>query len=270
MLGLYDSGLGGLTILNELQKLLPNIEICYLADTKNCPLGEKTNQEILEITKNGVEFLFKNGCNLVVLACNTATVIAIRELQNNWLPLYYPDKKILGIVRPVPELLVEKMLQTNINLLLLATPATVNSGFYKQELKDFNYQNVTEFSCPGLAVAIESQNSDLIAQTIAEVFKNNPNNYAKFDIILLACTHYPLATNIIKTIFIENGGSPEVKIFDQTKLIAGKLLEYLKNHPEVTLNNGKTKIIVTKNKLDFESKIALIFPKLVVESMLQI
>lgn len=262
MLGLYDSGIGGLTILNQIQKQIPSIEIAYLADTKNCPLGEKTTTEILKITTEGVRFLFEKGCNLVILACNTATVIAIRELQNNWLPKYYPDKKILGIVRPVPELLIQENFKHHQNVLLLATPATVKSGFYTQELADFNFNNISEIACPGLASAIESQNPNLIKQAVGDIFENNPINFQDFDVILLACTHYPLATEIIKEAFIENGGKLEIQIFDQTKLVAQKLLEYLKNHPEIELQTGKTTIYVTGDNPNFDKKVDAVFPEL--------
>lgn len=268
MLGLYDSGIGGLTILNQIQKQLPSIEISYLADTKHCPLGEKTAQEILEITTQGVKFLFEKGCNLVILACNTATVIAIKELQNNWLPKYYPDKKILGIVRPIPELLIERNFKHHQNVMLLATLATVRSEFYTKELADFNFNNVSEIACPGLASAIESQNPNLIKQAVSDIFENNPINFQDFDVILLACTHYPLATETIKEVFIENGGKTEIQIFDQTKLIAQKLIEYLKNHPEIDLQKGGTTIYHSGNEQNFDRKVSSVFPELKVQRMI--
>jgi len=264
MLGLYDSGIGGLTILNQIQKKLPGIEIAYLADTKNCPLGEKTASEIMDITIKGVEYLFKKGCNLVILACNTATVTSIRELQNQWLPKYYPDKKVLGIVRPVPEFLIENTIHNNINLLVLATPATVESGFYKQELHDFQYHNVTEIPCPSLAATIEQQDPQVIKQTITNIFReyqvsDMKINFADFNVILMACTHYPLAVNLIKETFIEFGGNSDVLIFDQTQLVTDKLLEYLGKHPEITIDKGKTTIYVNGDERQFGLKTKKLF-----------
>ena len=152
--------------------------------------------------------------------------------------------------------------------MLLATPATVKSGFYTQELADFNFNNITEMACPGLATAIESQKPNLIKQVVVDIFENNPLNYQDFDVILLACSHYPLATNIIKEVFIENGGNSEIQIFDQTKLVAHKLLEYLKNHPEIDLQTGTTTIYVSGNNLNFDRKVEAVFPELKAERMI--
>lgn len=259
MLGLYDSGLGGITILKEVQKQLPGIEICYFADTKHCPLGEKTATEILENTKNGVEFLFNKGCNLVVLACNTATVTAIRILQNNWLPKYYPDKKILGIVRPVPEFLIENKIHTQQNLILLATPATVASNFYQQELKDFHFHNLLAIPCPGLAGAIENQDNQKIEKVLNLIFKPYQKELAKQDVMILACTHYPIINNKIKSIFLNLGGNFDIIIFDQTELVSNKLTKYLKNHPEIILESGETTIYASKNVEEFRAKVNTLF-----------
>jgi len=258
-IGFYDSGVGGLTILSEFYKVLPNKSYIYFADQAYCPLGDKTPQQIFARTIYGLEYLFSQGCDLVVLACNTATAYSIRKIQQKWLPKNYPNKKVLGIIRPVGEYFFNQITQQNPNqqkwtVGLLATNATIKSNFYQEELtsffkkatkfkqnsgkkselqknlKNLNFrfqiQNQTKFQIQnnflkilktknlktkksssnlntlfidelpavGLADSIEQQNYELaekILQSVLANLKQIP------DILILACTHYPLVENII-------------------------------------------------------------------------
>jgi glutamate racemase len=258
MIGFYDSGIGGLTILNEFKKLRPEIQTTYLADTKNMPLGQKTPQEIELAVQEGIIELFdKGGCSLVVLACNTATCIAIKGIQSYWLPNLnnsgrYEDKKqVLGIVRPVSEELISKGYSKQDKIIILATQATVNSGFYKQELASFGYDNIEELSGQNLAFLIEesfktsdnkeskeleSGTSKEIETTLEKIFdpKNPSNTRLKgAKAIVLACTHYPYIEQQIKNAYMANfmiEKTEEVEIISQSLLVAHKLSEYIDEH----------------------------------------
>jgi glutamate racemase len=238
MIGFYDSGIGGQTILKEVKKRLPFLDTLYFGDVKNCPLGEKTDQHIYEIVKNGVQLLFEQGCNLVILACNTATAIAIRRLQNEWLPISYPDRKILGVIRPVSEELKELQIAKSDNICIMATPATINSGFYIDELNEYGFRNVSQIAVPGLALAIEQSNETEIKEVLKKVLKENQEIVPQIDVLVLACTHYPIALQQIASKIIENGGKKSLQIISQDYLVAVKLQEYLNRYPYLAQFNG--------------------------------
>jgi glutamate racemase len=257
MLGIYDSGLGGVTVLKELLNLSPNTKIVYLGDTKNCPLGEKTDEQITEIVKNGVEFLFSKGCNLVILACNTATAVTIREIQNQWLPKYYPDKKVLGIIKPTIELLAENQIKPTDQIAIFATPATINSNFYKNELGLVGYNNQIQIPFLGLADSIEKGNYRLSQSVIKTQLENHTAQFTDLKAVVLACTHYP----IVKDLFEQELAKLNLRpiILDQSKSTAQKLIDYTKNHPEYSLKPGKLSIFTSSDQTGFEKKLQEIF-----------
>jgi glutamate racemase len=259
MIGFYDSGLGGLTILKQVIARFPHIATMYFADTARCPLGEKTNEEILAYTKSGVSFLFDQGCELVILACNTATAITIRELQNNWLPKVYPDKKLLGIVRPVSEKMLQIHTDKTINIGILATPATVNSGFYDEEMKSVGYKHIFSIPCSGLADAIEGQDKKAINGTIDKVFTQNQEKIQQLDVLILACTHYPIIRNEINKKLHEYGAKESIRLLSQGNMIAERLVIYLQNHPEIKIETGTNQYFVTNDPKEFETKMKLLF-----------
>lgn len=129
-IGLFDSGIGGLTVLKALTCDLPNYTYVYYGDNANAPYGEKSPDEIYDLTIKGIEFLFGKYCSLVVLACNTASTVLPR-IQQEWLPMHYPDRKVLGIIRPTAEHMTESGAK---EIYLMATPATVNAHSYEKEL----------------------------------------------------------------------------------------------------------------------------------------
>jgi glutamate racemase len=251
MLGLFDSGVGGLTILKEVEKVLPGKEILYYADNQNCPLGEKSAEQIYQITIQAVEFLFNKGCNLVILACNTATSVAIRKIQETWLPKYYPDKKVLGIIRPVPESLLENMRNRSNLIAVMATPATIKEGFYEQELKDFGFSNILNLPCPGLASAIENADSLAINSLLDNLFKNISNQITLIDDLVLACTHYPLIKDVIQKKLTEYGAKPDIQIFDQGQIVAFKLIDYLQRHDQYLPENGSLQVYCSMKSDEF-------------------
>jgi glutamate racemase len=261
MIGFYDSGLGGLTIVNEFLKLYPQTKTVYLADTLNCPLGNKTNEEILRITKRGVEFLFSQGCRLVVLACNTATSVAIRPIQQEWLPARpeFVGRNVLGVVKPVTEELINRKESVE-PILLLATSATCRSRFYQQELALEGFKEFDCLSLPHLAQAIEEQDTFWIEQILREVA--NQADLAKYRSFVLACTHYPIVKEKIRQIFSFTIKHP-FEIFDQSALVPKRLAAYLQRHPEYSLLEGDLQIVVSGGQVDiYAQKIKSLFPEL--------
>lgn len=232
-LGLYDSGIGGKTVLNEIRKIFPNIEVHYLADTKNLPLGSKSRKEIIEAAKKGVEFLFNKGCVLVIIACNTASVNSIRFLQQKWLKKHFPDRNILGVSIPLLEHIKENYYHSNdSNIVILSTPSTHKNGFYLNKIKTLGFKNANSIPCRDLAKTIELGNKNEIKLKIQEIYKNfnHSNDYYN---IVLACTHYPLALKQFKKVFPKN-----TVFIDQSKATAEKLKLYLKKHKEYKLKRG--------------------------------
>jgi len=262
MIGFYDSGVGGLSVVNEFLKLKPNTEIIYLADTQNFPLGNKNLDGVLAVTKSGVEYLFNQGCQLVILACNTATSVAIRYLQQTWLKVnsHYQNRKVLGIVKPT----IEQIVSINPNqepVLFLATNVTCQSGFYLKELALLGYNQVDCLAFTDLAAAIELLDYTLIDQ-ILEQSLNNPK-ISQYKFFVLACTHYPIIFDLISaklTKFLQN---KTFILVNQSKVIATGLERYLRKHSEISTVTGLVKIYITKGQaVDFQRKVKLLFPDL--------
>ncbi|MBI1834036.1 MAG: glutamate racemase, partial [Candidatus Andersenbacteria bacterium] len=189
-IGVFDSGIGGLSILSAIRKLLPQYSYIYLADNANTPYGDKTAEEIYVLTKKSVEILFEKGCILVILACNSASACALRRLQQEWLPIHYPDRKVLGILVPTIE---QVTTDTYKSLGILATKATIASGAYEREIKKrAPDMKLIEQACPGLVDLIEEGAPDEEIKEKAAVFVSMLLKKSDHppDAILLGCTHY--------------------------------------------------------------------------------
>jgi glutamate racemase len=256
MIGFYDSGLGGLTILTEMLEISPATALVYYGDTKNCPLGNKSPEKIEEAVKKGVEFLFDHGCSVVVLACNTATVTSIRSLQGKWMDKY-KGRNILGVARPVAEYLTEGEVEKTDHLAVLATEVTVKSNFYQEELNAAGYNNITQIACSGLAIAIENQDEELQRKLLSEYFANVDTS--KINHLVLACTHYPIIKKIILEEFVKSGGNKNAKIISQSDIVPEKLIDYLVRHPEYELDGQGVEIFVTQDPDLFEQRVFSIF-----------
>jgi glutamate racemase len=237
MIGFYDSGKGGMTILNEVLKLEPSLDTFYYADIANCPLGEKTDEEILIAVLNGIKYLFEHDCDLVILACNTATARAIKYVQARWLPLLYPNKNVLGVIRPVAIELIEEKISKESKIVILATKATVRSRFYSLDLKDHGYTNVRELSMGNLAYTIETDDIDMSKKIIDEIFASNINVFENSKAVVLACTHYPYMEVYIQQKLDTITNSKPV-IISQNHLVAEQLMSYLQKHPQYFSNKG--------------------------------
>lgn len=247
MLGLYDSGIGGFSILKEIRQISPEINFQYLADTEILPLGDKTQDFIQKRVKKAVSFLFNQGCSIVILACNTAAVNSVREVQQNWLTKNFPKKQVLSLTRPLIEDLQEKQLNTKKGL-LIATKATIDSGFYQQELKQIGYQNTDFLACPSLASCIENRCGDL--KNILNKELKITQNSLDLEFLILACTHYPLIKKELKQHF-----KTELKIIDPAKMVAKKLKDYLQRHPEYQMLSAENKFWTTGRAGDLDFKI---------------
>ncbi len=233
-IGVFDSGFGGLTVLRSIVDLLPNYPFIYFGDNARAPYGNKSFDLIYEYTLEGVNFLFDKGCEIVVLACNTASAKALRTIQQKDLPSIAPSKRVLGVIRPSTEEIASFTRSGFVGI--LGTEGTVKSESYLLELAKISPNlQVFQHACPLWVPLIEERQYDtvagkmIIASDIDLLFKENKN----IDTILLACTHYP----IIKSI-IQEAVEQRASIIEQGPLVALKLKDYLTRHPEMASRLG--------------------------------
>jgi glutamate racemase len=231
MLGIFDSGFGGLTVLKSIHKQTPSLSTVYLGDNARAPYGDKDKEAIYEFTRQGVEFLFKQGCPLVILACNTASAQALRRLQQTFLPAHYPNHRILGVTRPTVEYLADTDEAEHLGI--FGTKATITSDAYGKELKElFGSKHVlTQIPCPGLVELVEEGlEESAAAQRLVQTYTNQLLTHSKkIKRVLLACTHYPL----LKDLFVRH--LPEtIEVLTQGEVVATSLVDYLQRHPEIT------------------------------------
>lgn len=235
MLGFFDSGLGGLTILKEVIKLMPDYSYVYLGDNARTPYGSHSQEVIYKFTSQGVARLFDEGAKLVILACNTSSSVALRRLQNEFLPEHYPDRKILGVIIPTAEEAVKMTSSKEIGI--LATEATVQSFVYPREItKLYAEIKVHQQSCPLLVPIIEAgelewEGLNLITKKyVNQLFERSET----IDTLILGCTHYGLISDIIKKYIPDS-----VQILNQGTIVAEKLKNYLERHSEISGQLGK-------------------------------
>ena len=228
-IGVFDSGFGGLTILRDIVHLFPMYEYVYLGDNARAPYGNKSFDLIYEYTLEGVKYLFEQGCELVILACNTASAKALRTIQQRDLPHLAPNKRVLGVIRPSTEE-IGSLSRTGV-VGILGTEGTVNSNSYVIELaKSSPNTKVYQQACPLWVPLIEEQQYHspagelIIASDLKRLFEQN----ATIDVIVLACTHYPILKPMIDSLV-----PPGVTVLSQGPLVAEKLKDYLTRHPEM-------------------------------------
>lgn len=220
MIGFFDSGIGGLTVLEEFRKILPEYDYLYFGDNARCPYGGLDDTTIRQYTEEGVQFLFDQGATIVILACNTATAHAIRYLQQ----VKFPDQKILWVTIPGAERILEGKYR---KVGVLATESTVKNRAYKERVHIINNTiEIQEIAAPELVPLIE--NGVLEWELIRWILENH---LAKFDsdieAIVLGCTHYPYVRSIIEQI------RPEIDIIDPGFEAAKKFASYLERHPDI-------------------------------------
>lgn len=247
MLGVFDSGFGGLTVLRAIHERLPNVSTVYLGDNARAPYGTRSHEEIFQFTLEGIRELFRRGCPLVIVACNTSSAQALRQIQQTILPVEFPDRRVLGVIRPTAEEIVSMSTAKHIGV--FATPATVASGAYLREIVG---ATVTQVACPGLVDLIESgrersgEAEALVATFCAQMISTDP----LIDAVLLGCTHYPL----VEDLFIKHLDGR--RVISQGTIVAEKLAGYLGRHPEIAERldaTGSRQYLTTKSDEDLSS-----------------
>lgn len=258
-IGIFDSGYGGLTILKEIKALLPEYSYIYLGDNARSPYGNRSFTSVYEYTLEAVNWLFKQECDLVILACNTASAKALRNIQQFDLPKIAPQNRVLGVIRPVTER-INTFTNTN-TVGVFATIGTVKSKSYIIEINKFS-PNITviQEACPLWVPLVEnnefnSPGADFFIKKHCDniIVKSN-----KIDTVILGCTHYPLLYDKIKAYLPEN-----ISIISQPKIVADSLKEYLQRHPEMEnrlIKNSQMRFCTTDCD-DFFSSMASIFLK---------
>lgn len=229
-IGVFDSGYGGLTILTEIRRQLPDYDYIYLGDNARSPYGTRSFDVINDFTLQAVKYLFSQGCPLVILACNTASAKALREIQQHYLPVSEdPTRRVLGVIRPTVEA-IGQYTQTG-HVGLVATPGTVSSHSYTTEVaKLFPEVHVQEQACPMWVPLVEYGESDkpgadyFVHSYIQELLAQDP----QIDTLILGCTHYPLLRPKIREALPE-----DIQIIAQGELVAASLEDYLLRHPEM-------------------------------------
>lgn len=220
-IGIFDSGVGGLTILHTTRALMPHYDYVYYGDTAHIPYGDKSEEEIYTLTRKAVLYLFEHDVLLVVLACNTASAETARKLQQELLVGEYKNRKILGVIIPTVEALLE---QGSKQALLIGTLRTVHSKKYEKELAKVSADILLHsVATPSLVPLIESGN---IAGAFSELKKTLDTVDQPFDTLILGCTHYPLLKEYIRREY-------DVTVLSQDEIIPQKLATYLNNHPEI-------------------------------------
>ncbi len=229
IIGVFDSGLGGLTVLNELLKILPGYHYLYLGDNARVPYGNKSSELIYNYTKQAINFLFSRGANLIIIACNTASAEALRSIQQNYLPKNWPDRRVLGVIRPVAEFAAHSQGLHRIGV--IGTRATVNSVAYPTEIHKLNKKTkVYQVSAPLLVPIVEEgwEKQQEAKQILKKYLK--PLKEKKVEALILGCTHYPFLINEAKRIMGANCLVPH-----PGNIVAQSLKDYLQRHPELKI-----------------------------------
>lgn len=231
-IGIFDSGLGGLAILREILKVLPKYNYVYFGDNAHVPYGGRSSKTIYRLTKNAVDYLFQKNCKLIILACNTATAAALRRLQQEYLPKKYPDRRILGVIRPT----VESVVKTKGKRVgVIGTYAMVISKSFVAELKKFNKNiQVYQQACPLLVPLIEKGEIHWKGLTTILQKYLEPLKKKQIDTLILGCTHYGLIDTTIKKIV-----GKKIKVVSEGAITALKLKDYLRRHPEIEVTLTK-------------------------------
>lgn len=255
-IGVFDSGYGGLTILRQIRQFLPQYDYVYLGDNARAPYGNHSFEVIYRYTLEAVEALFARGCQLVILACNTASAKALRTIQQRDLERLDPARRVLGVIRPTVEAVCR--LTTSRHVGVLATAGTVNSGSYTLEIHKLARDIVvTGQACPMWVPLVENYEFDspgadyFVRKRIEGILRLDP----QIDTLILACTHYPLLMNkIVKYT------PPGVRIMPQGEYVAASLRDYLVKHPEMATRcteGGHCHYLTTENTAKFRESATL-------------
>ncbi|MDR2139883.1 MAG: glutamate racemase [Tannerella sp.] len=265
--GIFDSGYGGLTILEKIREWLPQYDYLYLGDNARAPYGVRSFEVVYRFTRQSVQYLFNAGCPLVILACNTASAKALRTIQQRDLPRMDPTRRVLGIIRPTVEI-VDRLSQTK-HIGIFGTPGTIVSRSYALEIaKLFPHVTLVSEACPMWVPLVENNECNspgadyFVKQHVDRLLARD----ARIDTILLGCTHYPLLTEKIKQ-FLPGG----ITLFPQGEQVADRLKDYLLRHPEIDgqlTKKGRCRFLTTESVTKF-SEMASLFLKRPVTAVTQ-
>lgn len=236
MIGLFDSGIGGLTVLKPILKLLPKYDYIYLGDSKRSPYGGRSEETIKHFSEQAVEYLFSRGVKLIIFACNTASSVALSHIQQKYLKgKNEKDRKILGVLIPLAEEVTKRTKTGRVGV--VGTRATINAGSYETEIHKINPKiKVYSQACPLLVPLIEEGwNTRPEAKSILKKYLH-PIKSANIDMLILGCTHYP----IMHKDFQKYMGK-KVKVFETGEVVAKSLKDYLRRHPEIEKKLSKAK-----------------------------
>ncbi len=240
-IGIFDSGIGGLIVARAIRKAMPEYDYVYFGDTKRLPYGNKSHEAVFEFTKEAVDHLFrKENCALVIIACNTASARALGQIQKEYTPKEFPDRKVLGVLIPTAEVASQYD-----RIGILATLGTIASNAWAIEIKKLKAKvEIFQNSAPMLVPLIE-EGEHILAEPFLMKYLQ-PFMDKKLDALVLGCTHYPILKKEIKKIMQKK--EKNIKIISQDEIVPKKLKEYLKRHAEITKKlstKGSMKIIVT-------------------------
>ncbi|MBQ2951042.1 MAG: glutamate racemase [Prevotella sp.] len=238
-IGVFDSGYGGLTILHGIRQLLPQYDFLYLGDNARAPYGPRSFDVVYEFTRQAVLRLFEEGCQLVILGCNTASAKALRSIQQNDLPGIAPNRRVLGVIRPTAEVVGSLTLSRHVGI--LATEGTIKSESYNLEIQKLHPDiTVSGVACPFWVPLVEYDEADspaadyFVEKQISLLMRKDP----EIDTVILGCTHYPLLmSKILK--YIPRG----VRIVPQGEYVAESLQKYFVHHPEMEQRCSKGGIV---------------------------
>lgn len=256
-IGVFDSGLGGLTILKAFLKKLPQYDYIYLGDSARVPYGNQSPEIVYEFTKQAVNFLFKKNCQLVIVACNTSTATSLRKIQQEFLPKFYPNKRVLGVIKPIIEELSANNCELGERIGVIGTKATINSDAFNREIKKtFPNALVFQQGCPLLVPYIE-EGIDKNKKIIRLVLKEYLDDLIKknINVLILACTHYELLKKEIQKIV-----GPKIKVISEGEIVAEKLKDYLLRNQDIEKKlekKGKRTYFVTDLSQDYKKLIKL-------------
>ncbi|MFA8324729.1 glutamate racemase [Burkholderia ubonensis] len=270
MIGVFDFGSGGLTVMRAFESALPDENFVYLGDHGNAPYGNRASSDIYDLTRVALEKLFRYGCTLIVVACNTAVATSLRKLQQEWLPKNYPDRKIIGVIVPTVEEIIGEPGSSTGSIMqahpvfsakkvaVFATPHTVQSDIFSMEVYRRNPSiEVYQQACPGLALLIEQAAPEDVLRN--EIRKNINNLLDSIpttpDACILGCTHYPIVEHIWQSELPET-----MRIISQPNASARSLVEFLKRNPQFSdTSAGNNRFFTTGDIKEVSERASLFY-----------
>lgn len=256
-IGIFDSGFGGLTVYKSIKEMLPQYDYIYLGDNARTPYGNRSFEAVFKFTAEAVEYLFHLNCSLVIIACNTASAKALRSIQQKVLPSRHPDRRVLGIIRPSVEE-ISRFSRTK-TVALWATEGTVISDSFRIEMTKYSPEiRLIQTACPMLVPLVEAGelHGPGTEYFVEKYWSATSSQSSHIDVLLLACTHYPLLYDCIRRVVPQS-----VRILKQGDIVAPSLSDYLKRHSEIEilLTRGSSERFLTTDATQGFDHLAEVF-----------